>query len=62
MGAGYIAVELAGVLHALGSEAHLLVRKEKPLRGFDDMLSDTLVEQMEKHGPTLHNHFSKARF
>lgn len=56
VGAGYIAVELAGVMHALGSESHLLVRKEKPLRGFDDMLSDTLVEQMAKHGPTLHNH------
>lgn len=54
IGAGYIAVELAGVLHALGSESHLLVRKEKPLRNFDDMLSDTLVEQMAKHGPTLH--------
>ena len=54
VGAGYIAVELAGVLHALGSESHLLVRKEKPLRGFDDILSDTLVEQMAKHGPTLH--------
>jgi len=56
IGAGYIAVELAGVLHALGSDAHLLVRKEKPLRGFDDMLSDTLVEQMAKNGPMLHNH------
>ncbi|MFD2165703.1 glutathione-disulfide reductase [Thalassotalea euphylliae] len=55
IGAGYIAVELAGVLHALGSESHLIVRKEKPLRNFDDMLSDTLVEQMAKHGPTLHN-------
>lgn len=54
IGAGYIAVELAGVLHALGSDSHLLVRKEKPLRGFDEMLSDTLVEQMAKHGPTLH--------
>ncbi|WP_448554094.1 glutathione-disulfide reductase [Thalassotalea montiporae] len=56
VGAGYIAVELAGVLHALGTESHLLVRKEKPLRDFDEMLSDTLVEQMAKHGPTLHNH------
>ncbi|REL28644.1 glutathione-disulfide reductase [Thalassotalea euphylliae] len=56
VGAGYIAVELAGVLHALGTESHLLVRKEKPLRSFDEMLSDTLVEQMAKHGPTLHNH------
>ncbi|NQZ79839.1 MAG: glutathione-disulfide reductase [Colwellia sp.] len=54
IGAGYIAVELAGVFHALGTKTHLLVRKEKPLRGFDDMLSDTLVEQMAKHGPTLH--------
>jgi glutathione reductase (NADPH) len=61
VGAGYIAVELAGVFHALGTETHLLVRKEKPLRGFDSMLSDTLVEQMAKHGPTLHNHSSPDR-
>lgn len=56
VGAGYIAVELAGVMHALGSDTHLLVRKAKPLRQFDDMLSDTLVEIMAKEGPTLHNH------
>ena len=56
IGAGYIAVELAGVLHALGTESHLLVRKAKPLRNFDDLLSDTLVEQMAKHGPKLHTH------
>lgn len=61
VGAGYIAVELAGVFHALGSKSHLLVRKEKPLRGFDNMLSDTLVEQMAKHGPTLHNHSTPER-
>jgi len=60
-GAGYIAVELAGVFHALGTDSHLLVRKEKPLRAFDNMLSDTLVEQMAKHGPTLHNHSSPER-
>jgi glutathione reductase (NADPH) len=61
VGAGYIAVELAGVFYALGSETHLVVRKEKPLRGFDNMLSDTLVEQMAKHGPTLHNHSTPER-
>ena len=61
VGAGYIAVELAGVFYALGSETHLIVRKEKPLRGFDDMLTDTLVEQMAKHGPTLHTHSTPAR-
>jgi len=61
VGAGYIAVELAGVFQALGTDSHLLVRKEKPLRAFDNMLSDTLVEQMAKHGPTLHNHSSPQR-
>ncbi len=56
IGAGYIAVELAGVLHALGSETHLLVRKHKPLRNFDDMLTNTLVEIMAEEGPQLHTH------
>ncbi|MGB3724629.1 MAG: glutathione-disulfide reductase [Glaciecola sp.] len=56
VGAGYIAVELAGVLHSLGSETHLLVRREKPLRGFDDMLSDTLTEIMQEDGINLHAH------
>lgn len=56
VGAGYIAVEIAGVFHALGSETHLVVRKHKPLRQFDDILSDTLVEIMQAEGPTLHAH------
>ncbi|CAM3621237.1 glutathione-disulfide reductase [Parendozoicomonas haliclonae] len=54
VGAGYIAVELAGVLHSLGSETHLLVRKQAPLRTFDPMITDTLVEIMAEEGPTLH--------
>lgn len=61
IGAGYIAVELAGVFHGLGTQTHLLVRKDKPLRTFDEMLSTTLVEQMERHGPTLHNHSTPER-
>lgn len=56
VGAGYIAVELAGVLHALGSETHLFVRHEAPLRSFDPMLSEALVQVMETEGPTLHRH------
>lgn len=55
-GAGYIAVELAGVLHSLGSDTHLIVRKNKPLRSFDPMISDTLVDIMAEEGPTLHKH------
>jgi glutathione reductase (NADPH) len=56
VGAGYIAVELAGVLHALGTKTDLVVRKHAPLRGFDTMLSETLVELMAQDGPTLHTH------
>lgn len=54
VGAGYIAVELAGVLHSLGSNTHLVVRREKALRGFDDILSDTLWETMQEEGINLH--------
>ncbi|OCQ21009.1 glutathione-disulfide reductase [Pseudoalteromonas luteoviolacea] len=56
IGAGYIAVELAGVLHSLGTETHLFVRKHAPLRNFDPMVVETLTEVMEKEGPTLHTH------
>ncbi|WP_272687449.1 glutathione-disulfide reductase [Providencia sp. PROV149] len=54
VGAGYIAVELAGVLNGLGSEAHLFVRKHAPLRSFDPLIVETLVEVMNTEGPTLH--------
>lgn len=56
IGAGYIAVEIAGVLHSLGTETHLFCRKESPLRSFDPMIIDTLVEVMNTEGPTLHTH------
>ena len=56
IGAGYIAVEIAGVLNALGTDTHLFVRKASPLRSFDPMLIDTLVEVMDHDGPTLHTH------
>ncbi len=56
VGAGYIAVELAGLLNALGSETHLVVRKADPLREFDDMIRETLVEQMAEEGITIHRH------
>lgn len=50
VGAGYIAVELAGVLQALGTDTSLVVRKEKALREFDDMVADTLDEEMQRQG------------
>ncbi|MBB1449583.1 glutathione-disulfide reductase [Pseudoalteromonas sp. SG43-1] len=54
IGAGYIAVELAGVLHGLGTETHLFVRKHSPLRNFDPYIVETLVDVMASEGPTLH--------
>ena len=50
VGSGYIAVELAGILNALGSEVSLVVRYHKCLRTFDDMLSDALMEEMVNAG------------
>lgn len=56
VGAGYIAVELSGVLHSLGVETHLFVRKHAPLRNFDPLIVETLVEIMNSEGATLHTH------
>jgi glutathione reductase (NADPH) len=50
VGAGYIAVELAGVLRGLGSEVTLAMRHERPLRGFDAMLGDALRHALESSG------------
>lgn len=56
IGGGYIGVEVAGVLNALGSDTHLFVRQDRPLRTFDKDIIDTLVDEMAKSGPTLHTH------
>lgn len=63
VGAGYIAVEIAGVLHSLGVETQLAVRYDRPLRKFDSMLSDGLLEAMEKNGLQLltHTNFDEYR-
>ncbi|MDP8170688.1 glutathione-disulfide reductase [Pasteurella skyensis] len=54
VGAGYIAVELAGVLNSLGAEAHLFVRKHAPLRTFDPFIVDTLLDVLAQDGIQLH--------
>ncbi len=53
VGGGYIAVELAGVLAALGSDVTLLLRGERLLNGFDEMLSATLASEMSASGINL---------
>lgn len=53
LGSGYISVELAGVLNALGSETTVLVRKEGVLRNFDKLLREELESAMVKAGIDL---------
>jgi glutathione reductase (NADPH) len=53
VGAGYIAVELAGVLRSLGSEVTMLLRNQQFLRRFDPMLRETLMEEMSQAGVSI---------
>ena len=50
VGSGYIAVELAGMLNALGSDVTMLLRREHLLRSFDAMLREALMEEMLSDG------------
>ena len=52
-GSGYVAVELAGVFNGLGSETHVIVRKDGVLRDFDKMLSSELMSEMQASGIAL---------
>ena len=56
LGAGYIAVELAGVLHTFGVKTDLFVRRDRPLRGFDSYIVEGLVKEMERTNLPLHTH------
>lgn len=53
IGSGYIAVELGGVLRALGSEVSLFIRSERLLRHFDSDISQALAEAMRSRGLRL---------
>ncbi len=50
VGGGYIGVEFAGVLAALGTNVTLLIHHDALLRGFDHMLGKELREHMEASG------------
>ncbi len=50
VGAGYIAVELTGMLNALGCEVNMYLRNEQFLRNFDSMLREGLMEEMLEDG------------
>jgi glutathione reductase (NADPH) len=53
VGGGYIGVELAGVLKALGSEVIVITRGKSVLTYFDELLKETLVKDMGEQGIKL---------
>ena len=50
VGGGYIACEFAGILNALGVETVQFIRRDLPLRGFDEDLRRELLEAMRSAG------------
>ena len=56
VGAGYIAVEIAGVFNSLGTETHLFVRQHAPLRSQDPYILEALMQVMEQDSIHLHTH------
>ena len=61
VGAGYIAVELAGVLHTLGSTVTQFIRGERVLRQFDALIADELTAQMRASGISIVGGFTPRR-
>lgn len=57
VGAGYIAVELAGILRAMGVEVHMFIRGKTFLRKFDPMVQETLTKRYEDVGIMIHKDF-----
>ncbi len=53
LGGGYIGVEIAGLLHALGSEVLLADIAPRILMPFDTLLSETLTRHMQAEGVQL---------
>ncbi|NXJ57520.1 GSHR protein, partial [Spizaetus tyrannus] len=56
VGAGYIAVEIVGILSTLGSKSSLLIRQDKVLRTFDSMISSNCTQELENTGVDVWKH------
>jgi glutathione reductase (NADPH) len=50
VGAGYVSVEFAGVLRALGADVTMIMRRDHFLHSFDAMLRESLMAQMRADG------------
>ncbi len=56
VGSGYVAAELSGVFAALGARVTVLLRHDRLLRSFDDMLSRRLMTAMQADGIEIVDH------
>ncbi|KAJ6160565.1 Glutathione reductase [Penicillium chermesinum] len=61
VGAGYIAVELAGIMNAVDVETHMFIRGEHFLRKFDPMIQKTMTERYEAAGVHIHRNHSNFK-
>jgi len=61
VGAGYIAVEFAGIFNALGSETHLFIRHDQFLRPFDSMVRETIMDTYTQDGIKIHKKTNATR-
>ncbi len=57
IGGGYIAVELAGVLRALGSEVSMFALEDRIMERFDNMISTVLTNEMRAQGIRIETGF-----
>jgi glutathione reductase (NADPH) len=60
VGSGYVACELAGAFHELGSDVELFIRKDHVLTHFDIMLGKSLMREIRAQGMTVHEHVVPA--
>ncbi|CAI5715194.1 unnamed protein product [Peronospora destructor] len=61
VGAGYIAVEMAGIFNALKSDTTIFCRHDQVLRKFDPIVCDLVNEEMEKAGVKFVRRMSATR-
>uniref|UniRef100_A0A8C2IN42 Glutathione reductase n=1 Tax=Cyprinus carpio TaxID=7962 RepID=A0A8C2IN42_CYPCA len=53
VGAGYIAVEMAGILSTLGSKTSIIIRQGGVLRNFDALISSNCTKELQNQGIDL---------
>ncbi|KAF2745766.1 glutathione reductase-like protein [Sporormia fimetaria CBS 119925] len=54
VGAGYIGVEMSGMLHSLGSKVDFFIRGETLLRHHDPMIQEVVTKEYERIGVNVH--------